>query len=448
MMNLNVDFFKKIIRGKHSKSVIFLLILNVVGIIVNFLLVPLLIGILNSEKYGIWLTITSLIAWVNFLDFGLGHGLRNKLAESISINDFALARSYVSTSYFSIFFLVLFFLLISISIVPIVNWSMVFNASPYLNDELQKVVFWIFFIYSFQFLFKLITSILQAIQKPEFASLVNVSGLGLSLLVIWMLTISNTDPNLWLLGVILVGSPILTMGIANVLFFTGEYKFLRPSWDFFNSKLIKVLFSLGGAFFIIQLTSIFLFQSNNILIAHAVGPEAVTDFNIAFKYLGVVSTVFYLINMPFWSASTEAFSKKNYSWINEKIKNLNLIWILFVLSLVGLLFIAPWFYHLWLGDKVIVKFDLLILLSIYYLLYMQWSIYGSFINGSGKVRFQMIATLLLALIHIPLAYKLGSKFGVNGIVFSMIFHAFLNILWPRIQLNKLVNEKAYGIWNK
>ena len=256
------------------------------------------------------------------------------------------------------------------------------------------------------------------------------------------------EPHLWLLGVILVGSPLFTMGMANIFFFTGKYKYLRPSWEFFNFKLVKILFTLGGTFFVIQLTAIFLYQSNNLIIAHTVGPGAVTEFNIAFKYLGVIGTVFYLINMPFWSASTEAFSKRNYYWIDRKIRNLNLVWIFFVLFFIVLLFLAPWFYQLWIGDVIIVKYDLLILLSIYYILYMQWTIYGSFINGSGKVFAQMVITFLLALIHVPLAYFLGIRYGLNGVVFSMIFVSGINAVWPRIQIKMLTNEKAIGIWNK
>ena len=54
---------------------------------------------LNPVKYGIWLTLTSVIGWFAFFDLGLGNGLRNKLAEALAKNDNELARTYISTSY-------------------------------------------------------------------------------------------------------------------------------------------------------------------------------------------------------------------------------------------------------------------------------------------------------------------------------------------------------------
>ena len=67
--------------------------LRIVSVLINFLLVPLTLNYLNPTRYGIWLTLTSVINWVNVLDIGLGTGLRNKFAEALATNDDGLARS-------------------------------------------------------------------------------------------------------------------------------------------------------------------------------------------------------------------------------------------------------------------------------------------------------------------------------------------------------------------
>ncbi|MCH6198327.1 MATE family efflux transporter [Aquiflexum sp. LQ15W] len=443
-----IDRFFERFRGKHSRSVAYLLVLNGVGIIVNLLLVPLLIEVLDSERYGVWLTVTTLILWMNFLDVGLGHGLRNKLAESLAAGNKEMAVSLTSTAYFSILVLVFIFCIVAITIVPHISWTAFLNAPSRLEEELNKLVFFVILIFSIQFFFKLITSVFQAIQKPEGASLINTLGLVLGFLTIWFSIKINLDLELWELGIIITISPLIVMIAANIAVFRNKYSFLRPRLKFFNKDLVKPLFSLGGSFFVVQITALLLFQSNNLIIAHTVGPSGVTEFNIAFKYLGVVSTVFYLINMPFWSASTEAFAKKNHKWVMETIKKLNRIWAGFVFVIILLIVLGPTVYSIWLGGKIEFNIILASLLSVYYLLYMQWSVYGSFINGSGKLRVQMIATLLAAIIHIPLAYFLGKSYGINGVVISMIFVATANVIWPRIQIRKLITESALGIWNK
>jgi len=75
-------------------------------------LVPVAINYLGKVEYGIWLTLASILSWLINLDFGIGNGLRNKLAESLALNDLKLARIYVSTSYTVFTFGILFALLI------------------------------------------------------------------------------------------------------------------------------------------------------------------------------------------------------------------------------------------------------------------------------------------------------------------------------------------------
>ena len=72
------------------------------SIIASLLIVPLTINYLNPTKYGIWMTLSSVIGWVHFFDLGLSNGFRNRFAESLAKGDKALAKQYVSTTYFII----------------------------------------------------------------------------------------------------------------------------------------------------------------------------------------------------------------------------------------------------------------------------------------------------------------------------------------------------------
>ncbi|HAI41924.1 MAG TPA: hypothetical protein DCM40_29270, partial [Maribacter sp.] len=60
------------------KNVFSSLILRGLGTAINFLFVPLVINFVNAERYGIWLTLSSVLTWFTLLDIGFGNGLRNK----------------------------------------------------------------------------------------------------------------------------------------------------------------------------------------------------------------------------------------------------------------------------------------------------------------------------------------------------------------------------------
>ena len=62
-----------------------MLLIKICNIIINLAYVPLLINSLNQDRYGIWLTITTIVSWIAFFDIGLGNGLRNFIA-NICIN--------------------------------------------------------------------------------------------------------------------------------------------------------------------------------------------------------------------------------------------------------------------------------------------------------------------------------------------------------------------------
>ena len=102
----NQLFDKAGIKSKRTKNITKHVGLSTLykagGIIANFLLVPLTIAYLDTENYGVWLTLTSFISWFSFFDVGLGNGLRNKFAEAKTLGDYKRARAFVSTAYFTI----------------------------------------------------------------------------------------------------------------------------------------------------------------------------------------------------------------------------------------------------------------------------------------------------------------------------------------------------------
>ncbi len=51
-----------------GKNILFSFILKGISIIISFLLVPLTIDYLNPSEYGIWLTLSSILGWINLFD--------------------------------------------------------------------------------------------------------------------------------------------------------------------------------------------------------------------------------------------------------------------------------------------------------------------------------------------------------------------------------------------
>ena len=116
MIKFLENFLKSFTNDKRDllayKNILISFTFKAGSVIIVFLLVPITIEYLNPTKYGIWLTISSVIGFAGIFDLGLGNGLRNKLSESLALKDFEAAKSYVSTAYFIISGLILIIFLL------------------------------------------------------------------------------------------------------------------------------------------------------------------------------------------------------------------------------------------------------------------------------------------------------------------------------------------------
>jgi O-antigen/teichoic acid export membrane protein len=402
---------------KAYKNILQMLFLKGGTMIISLLYVPLLINTLTVYNYGIWLTITSLVAWVTLFDIGIGNGLRNNLSEALAKDNISEANIFISTSYVVLFLFTIIFAVIFTIINFFLDWSIILNVSNDMSSELKKIISIVFYFFSIQFVLNLINSILLAFQRPALSSLILFIGQLLSFIIIW---------------------------ISVKIFVVDSFVYLSALISIIP---VLVLFIFSFYIFKLQIITLIIFQTNNLIIAHKLGPSFVTDYNIAYKYIGIIAMIFAIILTPFWSATTEAYHRDDLKWIREIVLKLNFIWVGMLLIGCGLIYFSTELYYLWVGDNIIVDKKLLFLLLIYFTIYMRYGIYGYIINGIGKVKLQLIITGIIAILYIPTTLFFAESFGLYGIILSMILFILINAVWSQLQYFKLVNKKAQGIWD-
>ncbi len=206
--------------------------------------------------------------------------------------------------------------------------------------------------------------------------------------------------------------------------------------------------SLGIKFFIIQMAAVIFYQTSNIIIAHLFGPEQVTPYNIAYKYFSVITMSFTILMVPLWSAYTEAWIKKDMSWIKNSINKLIIIWVLIALAVLIMFIFSAFIYRMWVGKEIKVPISVSATMAIYVIVNGWCGIFSQFLNGVGKIKLQLYISTLGALINIPLAIFLGKHLGIYGILLSTVILSAVSAVSSPIQYKKLINNKATGIWNK
>lgn len=437
---------QRTIRAK--KNILAMFILKSISILCTLIVVPLTIDYVSPYEYGIWLTISSLVAWLSFFDIGIGNGLRNKFIESIEKKEHEQARMYVSTAYAIISLVVTCVWIVAIIASFFINWSNVLNADVSLSQELLYTVLIVITNFSILFVLGLNRTLLNAIQKPALASMFDTSTQVLLCLVLLVLT-SCTKGNLVHLALAMGATSLLTLIISNIWTYTKLLKKYRPSLRFVSFKSAKGIMSLGIMFFFLQILSIAFYQTNNLIISHYLGPNEVTTYNIAFKYLQVLPMVFTIIITPFWSAFAEANVNNDYDWMKNVRRRL--IQALSILGLCGciLVVISPYVYDIWIGDAVQVPFIITMLVFVFQMINMWGTMWTQLLSGLGKIRLQVICSSICCLSYIPICCYFCDKYGLNGLLTVSIVLPLICTSWfGVIQTHKLLNKSAKGIWNK
>lgn len=432
--------------AKAYKNIIALFVLKGTNIAIGLVLVPLTLHYLDTTRYGIWITLSAIFGWFSLFDIGLGHGLRNRLAEALAMNNIRKARVYVSTTYASLILIFFVVFLIFMGLNRFIDWTKILNTDDSFRHELSLLAAFVFFFFCMRFITQLITSIALAKQEPAFSQMLDVSGRVVSLAAIYLLTIF-TEGNLLYLGITLTATPVFVITILSIIVFNGRYSDLKPSIKLVEFKELRYILSLGVKFFIIQITAIIFYQTNNIIIAQVFGPEEVTPYSVIYQYLSVILVGFTIVLTPYWSAFTDAYTKLDFAWIKKEVKKLKSLWLLVLVVMFIAIAFSDVVVRLWVGDKVVVNFWLTVTIGIYMLLTAFNNINVSFLNGTGKVRIQLYIALVFSILHIPLAIYFCKLFGIAGIMLSAIINTAFTTIIYEIQYRKLIEQKAKGIWN-
>lgn len=443
-----IRFLKGSTRSKIIKqNIIASLFVKGVSIVVQLALVPLTIGYVSKEIYGIWLTLSSVVLWLNFFDVGFTLGLKNRLGEAIANQDWERGKKLVSTTYFMMMVIFIPITIICCCIIPYINWSSILNVSSVYNDSIIITMIILMICFGCQMISNVISSVVSAYQQTALASSFPVIGNLISLLTIFILT-KTVEPSLWILGLSISVFPILILIVAAFVMFNGQMRNVCPSIKYIDRTCISDLFDLGLKFFIIQLQMVAMYQSTNFLISNISGPEEVTNYNIAYKYLSVAMMAFNIILGPLWPAFTNAYTKKDYTWMNMTYKKMVKLYFIVSVIIVLMVLVSPFVYNVWVGDEVSVPMVMTVIVACYTLISSWDNLQVMLINGIGKIKLQSYVTLIGLFFNIPLSLYLGHHMGAIGVVVSM---SVINGIYAYVfstQISRILRGTAQGIWNK
>lgn len=429
---------------KAKKNILQMLILKGGNILIGLLLVPMTLGYVNNETYGIWISLSSMIAWISFFDIGISNGLKNKLTTALSNEDYILCKKYISTTYAILTIIFIPLMIILLIIAQLIDWGMLLNIKNINNSELLISASIIISYFCINFILSTINTVILAEQRPADVALRNFIQQLISLFVIYILTLTIKG-NLIILCMAFCFSPLLVVLFFNITLFNGRLKKISPEFKYINFKVAPSLMKLGLQFFIIQIAAIVQYQMINFLILRYYGPSEVSAYNIGFKYFQILTMIWGILTTPIWVAVTDAISKNDFKWIKQTQRKYLKIYIMFLIIGIIMLFVSEYVYSFWVGTKVIISFNLSLWILLYNLTLMFGSIFVSIINGTGEIKIQTYASLISPLVFLLCCWQfIQMNLPIYFILIAAIISNFNGLILAPIQcfnMFKTCNKK-------
>jgi O-antigen/teichoic acid export membrane protein len=396
---------------------------------------PLLMRSVGAEGFGVWVTLTSLMALSALGDLGIGNGLINAVSTAHGTDDRMSAKTYVSSAFLVAMALSCAILVALAILDAVVSWPVVFNlSSPKFIAEVGPAVKVLVGCVVVNVLLGIGFKVRIGYQEVHINMMWEVIGIVCSIATLVLFVWLNATLA-WLVFAE-AGVPLIAIAVNIGCLFVIERPWLRPALSCVKLAAIRQLFNLGLLFLVLHLLGIVAFSSDNLLAIWIFGPEAAGIYAIAMKLFSPGRMIAGAILAPLWPAYGEAIARGDIAWVRRTIvaSIVTTVAIVLPLALVSLFF-GNELVRLWFQQPISVGFGLLAGGALW-LVVSETIGYGlaTFLNGASVLRAQIPLGVTYAVTAIVAKVTFANKFGIAGIIWGAILAYAITQLIPYIHI--------------
>lgn len=402
------------------------------------------VGYLGVERFGLWMTITSIITLLSFADFGISNSLVNSVSTAAGKNDREAMRRDISNGFVIMTLVALVLGFVFLSVYFFIDWGAVTNVvEPTSVREAGPAIA----TYVGIFLISLPISVVQRVQiglqESWRTNLWNFVGqlfalIGLALIV-------HLDGGVPYLVMAVAGIPVVVTAVNYLDYFYRLRQDIRPRLLDIHSETARRLTHVSMLFFLMQFMAVIGNTSDNVIIAQLLGASAVSSFAVMQKltiFLGLAQ----LFISPMWPAFGEAMARGEHVWARRALTYILIASLLlgvcaaFVIIVFGAKIIETWA-----GSSMVPNKSLLIGFAVFSVL---MSIGGSlsvFLNNGEYLRRQALIFIGASVISILLKiYFVTYLQDASGAVWGTVIGYSLFFIVPALLIaysNKKIQFK-------
>ncbi len=435
----------KLKEGLKKQSILSILF-KFITLFSGYLSIRVLLNYLGPERYGLWVTMTSIFGCFSILDIGIGAGMQNQLVKSYVSNNANLSKKLVSTTYGAMIVISSGVFLAGLLLIALIPVSKFIDTVDLNAGEIHKLTLIMLSSASVLLLINIYINICNSLKRTATALMTGMISQLFILAGFIILNRIGSSKSLILTAGIRYPLNISIIIVMTFILF-HSYPVLKPAIKFFDKSLIKRILPKGFQFFIIHLCWVIINSTDNIIISNRLGSSEVTTFSLVFKILSLGKIFYFSLLTPFWPQFSEYYYKKNLPAMKSLIKQYFGILLIVDLLIIIFSFFLPSFLSLWTGKNFIISKNLIIFTCLFIIIDNIVGLFTYCLNAINHVKIQMYLYILGGICNIPLSlFLVSSSLGSAGVVLaSCICYIPLLIFMPfqvNYELGKVKTNNA------
>jgi len=365
------------------------------------------------------------------LDLGIANTLINLIAEAHAGEDQEKAAHFYVTSFWVTTCVVILLSPLLYMFWRMANWAAIFHLTdPSQIQHAAKCVLIAAAFALFSLPLTLANKVLAGYQQVHIANYFAMAGSMFTLIAI-LSTIATHGTIVQLMASYCTALLLGTLALNLWLWF-WQKRWLKPTFRSVRSRVVRRIFAQGLLFFIIQCTGLVVFSSDNLVIAHYLGPEKVTPYSFAWRLTSYTAMVQALILPSLWPALSDAYHKRQLNWVRSTYRAVarnSLIAVGIGALLVGLT--GQVVIRIWAGPDAVPSRVLLWLMAFFNVVMAATTNQAFLLNATGRIRLEATLAVLAAAANLGLSIFFVQRIGVEGVILSSILSFLLFMIVPQ-----------------
>jgi O-antigen/teichoic acid export membrane protein len=389
-----------------------------VGIICNFIIIPVYIKYLGRADYGLWITISGLVTYLGLLNFGLSQTTANYFGKAVAKDDVLEQSKILSTGFWFYLKIIGLALLVLIFIGPWLPVHLLIKGTAHTNESAQYILLVTAICFLIESPFSLFSACLKNIGKihlqQSIAAIHNIARLLVAFIYLYL------SSNLIGLIVVLACTNIF-IHFLNYIVLKHKLPATSISPKYYDNKMLSNMIVPSFYFLLLQISGAIAFSTDSLVISAMLGTELVTSYAVAQRLAYMAMGVVTIISINYGPSFLAAYSLRDIEKLSLLFKRAMFISVIMgTLGFACLLIIGPFFIPFWVGEKNYVGFFPYLMITS--LMLIQMALYPAdiLLTITSNHKVYSLVALWEAFLNLGLSIYLAPILGVGGVAMGSL----------------------------